>query len=470
MKLSRRRLLTQITASGVVIGVCGGSKAVARSNLVSPGPEINAKAFQQSIGVTAHWDYQDTVYGRHTDKLIADIARLGIRHVRGYDPEVSAKLARQGVYSMLVSGPEVGSPQQIANLLLKANQHNVIIDAVEGPNEADLFWPLHHYSYEGQGFPAGVLAYQRDLFAAVRARQKLNDIVVVGPSLGHTYDPGASHDNPFPPHSLTNAVTWGNFHPYSFGGNPFSLPFPYDTIARYYWHGNFPSVNLDEYPYAFDVYAPPFAPKPMAATETGYSTWRNGVSEEVQAKYIPRLMAEYVRLGVRRTYLYELADVVPDPSGADMSNHFGLIRNDLTVKPAYAALQSLLALTSPNGSVERGSAGPALRLSAHLPPGFDRPNYVHSLVVRRSAEEAVLLVWHEVASADTSTSPPRTIMVPAGAVGVATTPPWKIAAWFDYDITWQFRRHNIKNEAAKSGDVVSVPLRDQLVAVLLKHS
>ncbi len=39
----------------------------------------------------------------------------------------------------------------------------------------------------------------------------------------------------------------------------------------------------------------------MAATEAGYATHCKGVSEAVQAKYIPRLCCEYFRLGFRRT-------------------------------------------------------------------------------------------------------------------------------------------------------------------------
>ncbi len=58
---------------------------------------------------------------------------------------------------------------------------------------------------------------------------------------------------------------------------------------------------MDEFPFAFDIYAPPFAPKPMA-TETGYSTFFDGPSEAAHAKYLPRLFCEYFRKGVQRTF------------------------------------------------------------------------------------------------------------------------------------------------------------------------
>ena len=111
---------------------------------------------------------------------------------------------------------------------------------------------------------------------------------MLGPSLGKTYDPGANQPNPFPAGSLTSVVDWGNFHPYP-GGNPFNVPFDYNTTQKYYWNSNFPSINIDEHPYLLEVYRAPFQPKPMAATETGYATDRNGVSEAVHGKYMPRL-------------------------------------------------------------------------------------------------------------------------------------------------------------------------------------
>ena len=431
--------------------------------VVTPGPTVSASAFLDTTGIGAHWEQSDGVYGHHAAALANLVVRLGLRHVRGYDVRISPLLASRGITTMAVAGPEVGSADQVADLVIRANRHRHVIDAIEGPNEADLFWPLHGYSYHGLGFPLGTSAYQRDLYRTIRSRAELRNVVVIGPSLGRTYDPNAGNKNPFEAGSLADFVDFGNFHPYPFGGNSFSSPFRYDTISRYYWTGNFPSTNLDEFPYAFSVYGPPFHPKPMAATETGYPTWRNGISEQLQAKYVPRLFAEYCRLGIRRTYLYELADNMPDPTGSNMEDHFGLVRNDLTIKPAYRALQSLLELVSPRGSIDNAVAPPAIRLLAHLPIGFDRASFVHSLIIRVSTSKAVLLLWHEVAGSDTASSPPRTILVPVGSVELSLDPSWKATRVLDYDSEWRFRQ----TEAEAGEPATILPLRDQLVAVLL---
>jgi hypothetical protein len=460
--------LTRTTAEAAVLSliVLGTTQTIAMAGGgIGETAFTTASNFRDSIGVSAHWEYKNSVYRARSEEIIAAIARLGVRHVRGYDSLISRELEQIGIGSMLVAGPEIGLPEAIADIIVDANATGSAIDAVEGPNEPDLFWPLHGYSYKGQGFPFGVIAYQRDLYQALKQRRSIAGVPVIGPSLGKTYDP-PSHPNPFPGGSLTQSVDFGNFHPYPFGGNSFSDPFAYDTISKYYWNGNFPSVNLDEFPYAYDVYDPPFAPKSMMATETGYSTGSNGVSEAVQAKYIPRLFAEYLRLGIQRTYLYEFADLAPDPSGQNMDKHFGLVRSDLLPKPAYIALRSLIDLVTsvPNAGAEM--ANPSVEIFPHMPAEYDRLAYVHSLLVRQSESQALLLVWHEVASADTSVSPPRSIEVPLGNVDLSVSQPFSAVVWYDYGPDWEFRPHPVPAGIGR----LSLPLKDEIVAVVLRNS
>ncbi len=445
---------------------------------VKTGPVASAHGFLDSVGIGAHWEQKASVYGARKDTLVREIMALGVRHVRGFDPNISPVLARHGITASMVTGPEFGDPAAILAIVRRANRAGMVIDAVEGPNEADLFWPMHGYRFAGEGFPAGVIAYQRALFAAIKGSDQAH-VVVIGPSLGKTYDPSGDAPNPLPRGSLADAVDLGNFHPYPFGGNSFSAPFAYDGIARYYWSGNIPSGNLDEFPYAWEVYAPPFAPRPMAATETGYPTWADGVSEDVQARYIPRLLAEYFRLGIHRTYLYELADDRPDPGGQTMDDHFGLLRNDGTRKPAFTALRSLLTLidaaiagprmkgpriTGPRITPDAAGSPPVIALEARMPPGYDRASFVHSLVLRASEDHALLLVWHEIADADTASKPSRRIEVPDGGIDVTVAAPYVADAWYAYDGGWELQGRSVA--ASRS---LSVPLQDRIVVVSLRR-
>ena len=72
----------------------------------------------------------------------------------------------------------------------------------------------------------------------------------------------------------------------------------------------------------------------MVATETGYYTGSSqySISELAQAKYIPRVFAEYFRHSIAKTFIYEFLDEGAD---GEMEDSFGLVRADLTQKPAY---------------------------------------------------------------------------------------------------------------------------------------
>jgi hypothetical protein len=104
--------------------------------------------------------------------------------------------------------------------------------------------------------------------------------------------------------------------------------------------------------------------KPAFTTETGYNTALNytgpesflPVTEAAQAVYMPRAFLEHFRRGVSRTYDYELLDEFPDPRLTDRESNFGLLRNDLSKKPAFDALRNLIAvLEDPGSSFAPGS-------------------------------------------------------------------------------------------------------------------
>ena len=344
--------------------------AVARAEM----PTQSADRFADSIGVCTHWSYPDTPYGFAFEGVKQRLVQSGIRHVRDGMSARLVELGKIGIRATVVVDADKPIADQLA-AIKKANAEGARIVAIEGPNEPDLFWKNNKRSYAGQGAAqgdagiiAGVIAFQKDLHAAVKADPATRALTVIGPSLGKTY--GYDTKSPFGKGTLAEFVDWGNFHPYP-GGNPFSVPSPYAGVEKYIWHGGQPSANMDEFPYAFDVYAPPFAPKPMAATETGYSTFIDGPSEAAHAKYLPRLFCEYFRKGVQRTFSYEFVDEWNKPD--DREANFGLIRNDLSPKPAYHALRRLLALTAePNARADFKPMALPGDLTVRPAKGFDR--------------------------------------------------------------------------------------------------
>jgi hypothetical protein len=376
----------------------------------------STESFVDSIGVCTHWGYSDTPYGYAYDKVKQALVASGIRHLRdGFHTHIE-ELAGLGVQTTVVAEPDSASPAELRDKIKAANRKLIGVDAVEGPNEPDLFWVQNKKTYQGKGFPEGVVQFQKDLYATLKADPATAKLTVIGPSLGKTYDPGGGSPNPLAKGLLTDSVDWGNFHPYP-GGNPFSVPFPYGTLEKYYWFGTFPSANLDEFPYALNTYSPPFAPKPMCATETGYSTFRDGQSEAVQAKYMPRLFAEYFRLGMRRAYAYEFIDEFADPAGTNREAHFGLLRRDLTPKPAYNALRNLIQILAEPGGEQnsRQNFKPStldFKLDVKPAGEYNKTQFVHHLLLQKSNGDFYLLLWHEISNEDASAHPHRQIAPP----------------------------------------------------------
>lgn len=380
-----------------------GPVARSRPKVVVDGPQRARPMgkFLNSVGVCVHWSYEDTPYGSAYEQVRGLLVESGIRHVRG-EAAQSLDLLRFGVKTnVIIENSSPGSTPAGELASIQSYISAGAVDAVEGPNEGDLFWVDRGRTYQGQSFPEGVRTWQGDLYRAVRANPANASLTVIGPSLGKTYWGGGS---PFRVGEFAEVVDWGNFHPYP-GGNSFAPVDDYAAISRYYWNSDSPSLALDQYPINFETYAPPFGDHPLAATETGYSTWAQGQSEVVQGRYVPRLFLENFRLGVVRTYLYELVDEFVDPDGADREANFGLLRQDLSPKPSYRALSSLLTgLRSADSAAKNDDTAPAdlnFRLEAAPADGY-RANALHHLLLSRPDGTFALLLWHEVSSDDFS--------------------------------------------------------------------
>ncbi len=100
--------------------------------------------------------------------------------------------------------------------------------------------------------------------------------------------------------------------------------------------------------------------KPIWIVEYGYSTCKQPdygficVSEAQQADYLARAYT-YMRrnLSVDRLFWYQMRDARQTPY---LESNFGILRNDFSVKPAFAAMQSL-RVTVPDSAVGGGGGG-----------------------------------------------------------------------------------------------------------------
>lgn len=354
------------TAAWVALGAAGLAvlAALVVSALRTPGARHGpgtrqpvrsqpAAAFLDSVGVNVHMSYYDTGYARF-DVWSARLRELGVRHVRDGlvvgDPtyvERYRTLAAQGVRASLI----VGETQRPAaeSVALAAGPLRPAVEALEGPNEPDLGG--------APGWPGATEAFMAQLHDALARTPSLR-VPLLGPSFA---DAGARGEVG----GAGRLWRVENLHAYT-GGRP-------------------PETNLTAEITASRQRTPD---APVVVTETGYhdataaTVGQPGVSESAAADYVPRTFLEAFAAGARRTYLYELVDEKPDPAGRDPEQHFGLLRQDGTPKPAFVAVQRLLAMI-------RRSSGGGARRGVAVRAGAD----VRSLVLDRRDGSRALVLW-----------------------------------------------------------------------------
>jgi hypothetical protein len=192
------------------------------------------------------------------------------------------------------------------------------VEAVEGPNEYDI---------SGDPEWANALRdYQRELYGSIKGDAELGEVAVYGPTVVMPENRGVLRE-------LRRSLDVANLHPYP-GGGP-----PEPAIAR-------------------EVSAAPAltGTAPLVATETGYHNAlaaREGqppVEETVAADYLPRLLLTAFADGIERTFWYELVDAYADEARTTADANWGLLRNDFTPKPAFAALANLMRLSTQRSS------------------------------------------------------------------------------------------------------------------------
>lgn len=315
-----------------------------------------AAQLADSIGVDIHISYSDTSYG-DAARMVSLLTQLGVRHVRDgvkiglpYQDTVLRRLAAAHIGALLIAGnPEnryqAGTPAQTV-AWVKA-QGPGVPEALEGANEWDC---------SGSADWVGALrSYEKQAYAAFAA--SLPTLTRVGPSFCRQGHPGKF--GPVDGADATNAHVYAGVLP------PESAVAPVVADARNAGPG-----------------------LPVWVTESGYVTdvaeqRRPGaISEPAAATYAVRTILEDARLGVPRTYLYELLDEKPDPAGDLPQRHYGLVRYDGTPKPSFVAVQHLLQLLH---SFETGNAATSAAVSVH--------GNVRSLSLATGTHTRLVFLW-----------------------------------------------------------------------------
>lgn len=276
---------------------------------------MRAADFIASIGVNTHLGYTDSAYADGA-RVLAALEYLGIGRVR--DAAVTRQqrnlegftlLADAGILFDMVVQAARDPAEAVATIAAFDEDYPDAVDAIEGPNEIDN-WPV---TYAGLTGTAAGIAFDDALVAAVAATPGLADV--------DTYSLTGARVN--------DTTEFANFHTYPVKGLQ-----PYKALAR---NPVTSGVTPD---------------KPLVLTEVGYHTavgpdtrW-DGVDEATQAKLTLNLLFDAHRLGIARTYLYQLSDGYRDPSGVSIDRNLGLFDVDFAPKQAAAAIHNLTAALS----------------------------------------------------------------------------------------------------------------------------
>lgn len=336
-----------------------------------------ADSFVDSIGVNTHWASANVYLNNYTD-VKAKLAESGIRYIRdGTFNKVFVRVNdlydSLGVKTVMITGRWKNGPmpQPLDPTLINDELNhfkNVTMDAIlalEAPNEYD---GSHGSDPDWVGT---IRNYTMGVYSRVKTDKMFKNIPMLGPSLIDlkAYEAVGSLD-PY--------IDLGNQHMYQWT----------------YWPGfnGSDASGTRSISWFLDKLSPLQSPsgKPVHATETGYTNFLDlvGLSEEADGKYMPRIFAEFFRRGVARTYKYEFVDeAIPGREGL-----FGLLRNDLSEKPAFRAMRSLIQLFSDKGPPFQPTV-----LNYTLTRTTDN---VRQLLFQKRNGDFYLMVWVEVCSWD----------------------------------------------------------------------
>ena len=360
-----------IAVIGVLLGMGWHSaSAPAQAYPAEPlVPASPARAFGDSVGVGVRLNWTDTAYADF-DTIESRLLELGVRHVTdGLCPTCEEQirriraLAAHGVtHALGVSELTQGTASMQLGLNVVRDRLGGAVDMIEGPNETDI-----------SGDPnwiADTRAYQAELYWRVKSDPALASLPVVGPTVVNRDSHALLGD-------LTTSLDFGNFHPYP--------------------GGDLPLGNLDD---EKQLAAPMSGTKPLVATEVGYHTYmaeptpHRPVSEQVAAIYTPRLLLEGFRGGVARTYLFQLVDPwsqaqMQQKGLPGRENAFGLLRTNLSRKPAFITVRNLLRTVDSASAPVASPGGLRYGLEGTTPD-------LRQLLLRSADGSFRLVLWRQV--------------------------------------------------------------------------
>jgi hypothetical protein len=358
-----------------------------------------AQAFVDSVGVNIHLSYTNSIYATNFPLILKALQDLHVKHVRdGIRDFGSGKsayymnhnaLASAGIGCDYIAGMDV-------NKSIVAAYPSVVYDmqSLEAANELD------------NSDPNWVADLKAELAWLSPLAQALG-LPLVGPSF---VNPNSASQFG----KTANFTKITNLHNYFAGFSPETLGWG-ACNAQKHCYASIP-WNLDQ--------AAMQGTSLVWTTETGYdvnTAHSNSVPANVYATYLPRLLLAHWNAGIKRTFIYELAD---DPSTAGA---FGLLDSSGTRRPAFVALSALLNLLQDPGNLFFPTNTISLTISGQT------NNVQHPLMQKRDGS-IYLALWIGTSVFDPNAK--QAILVMPQALQISLPPGAHDPLLYSYDANW----------------------------------
>jgi hypothetical protein len=393
-----------------------------------------AASFVNQIGVVTHLSYTDTPYYTNFPQIVSALQTLGVRHIRdGYYPWPASspiiqnhqQLASAGITTDYVVPYDLSTtPAAIESFAAEVGD----VESLEAPNECDVSGAC------GANGIADVVSF----LPVVNAAAKALNVPAVGPSFAQQQSYAAAGD-------IASEISVNNLHLYFGGRNPGSNGWGGDDAE-----GN----SYGSFAYWLDMANADGPELSSEITESGYMSYPATstpytVPDSVAASYVPRTLLLAFQHGFKETFLYELIDEVSSPG-------YGLLNADLSPKPAYTAVQNLIATLSDDG----GNFTPGVL--PYTIAGGD--SNLKQLLLEKSDGSFWLVVWLEESSWD----PVNCVPIPVAPENIG------IELGNSYHATTDYQFDSNGNvtpvDQPMNGNQASLTVTDNISIVEIKHN
>jgi hypothetical protein len=353
-------------------------------------PTFRAQDFVDSVGVNTHIRHKGSYYDTQFDAMKQRLLSAHITHIRDgaidldgvfYPRDGAERFSELGkagirityVFHAFVTKEFVqGWPARVSPSF----------EAYEAPNEfnqkKDMPWAEAMRIW---------LPMFRDY---VRSNPATANYPILAPSIA---DVGGN------PHGMLGDqqanLDYGNIHKYYRAYNPATTGYGKQGVAPCQ------AFKYGELAYEMCQQTRVSGNKPIVATEAGYGSdpaAQNQVSREVQARYISRMLMLHLKAGIKRTFVYQLADW-----GRDTGGNMGLLDGNGGEKPAWRQLFALMNELADDKASKQDAAKP-------LPVTLGgETTDVEALAFEKADGSYRLVVWLEKPSFDPATAKPVSV-------------------------------------------------------------